>query len=114
MQKWSSQELTSVNHSADFFCPHCEAGSFEVLGVERHVGEQDQTHCALVMRCLVCHGRFWHLAETQSSFLQAPAPAAVHLQVNLPELSPNQGTAVPSPSKARTCSGTIPPASFLG
>ncbi len=109
MQKWSSQELTSVNHSADFLCPRCHAGSFELIGVERHIAEQDQTHCALVMRCLVCRDPFWHLSETQSSFLQAPAAATVHLQVNLPEPSRNQGPAAPSPSEARTRSGIVPP-----
>ena len=114
MQKWSSQELTSVNHSGDFLCPHCQAGSFEVIGIERHVGEQDQTHCALVMRCLVCRDRFWHLAETQSPFLQAPAAAAAHLQVNLPEPSRDQGPAVPSTPEARTRSDAIPPAKFVG
>jgi len=77
MQRWSNQELTSVNHSSDFLCPHCEAGSFEVIGVERHLGEQEEAQCALVMRCLICLGQFWHLAETESSSLQDlyPAPA---------------------------------------
>jgi hypothetical protein len=79
MQRWSNQELTSVNHSHDFLCPHCESGGFEVIGVERHLGEQDQTQCALVMRCLSCLGQFWHLAESESFSLDdlRQAPAAV-------------------------------------
>ena len=94
MQRWSNQELTSVNHSSDFLCPHCEAGSFEVIGVERHLGEQEEAQCALVMRCLICLGQFWHLAETESSSLQdlypAPAVAAGKSEATVHEPSPNR------------------------
>ncbi len=66
MRKWSNHELTNQNHSADFCCPHCEAGSFEVVSVERYVGAHEETECALILRCLVCLGHFWHLAESES------------------------------------------------
>jgi hypothetical protein len=75
MHRWSNQELTSLNHSSDFLCPHCEAGSFEVIGVERHLGEHEETQCALVLRCLTCLGQFWHLAESESFSLQDICPA---------------------------------------
>ncbi len=80
MQRWSSQELTSVSHSSDFLCPHCGAGSFDLIGVERHLDERQETQCALVMRCMICQTQFWHLAEAESSsqrdIYQAPVPAA--------------------------------------
>jgi hypothetical protein len=101
MQSWSNQDLTSANHSGDFFCPHCKTGSFEVIGVERHIGETEQTRCALVMRCLVCLAPFWHVAETESFSLAEPAAAAAHLQVDLPEPSRNRETAAPSTHQAR-------------
>jgi len=79
MQTWSSQELTSESHSTDFHCPHCNAGSFEVIGIERRLGERQETQCALVMRCMICQGQFWHWAQAESSSLQdlyqAPAVA---------------------------------------
>ena len=70
MQRWSSQELTSVSHSSDFQCPHCGAGSFELIGVERRLNEQQETQCALIMHCMICQTQFWHWAQAESSSLQ--------------------------------------------
>ena len=66
MRKWANYELTSLNHSGDFRCPHCQGGGFEVAGVERYVGEHEETECALILRCLGCLRHFWHLAESES------------------------------------------------
>jgi uncharacterized protein with PIN domain len=74
MQRCSNQELTSKNHSEDFLCPHCGATGFEVIGIERHIGELEEIRSALVLRCLKCHGQYWHLADIESSSLQAPHP----------------------------------------
>jgi hypothetical protein len=63
--------LTALNHSADFTCPHCEAGAFEVLAMDRHLTDEQHTDCALVMRCLQCLDFFWHWVETESFSDQA-------------------------------------------
>ncbi len=79
MREWQQHELTALNHSADFTCPHCEAGAFEVLAMDRHLTDDRQTDCALVMRCLRCLDLFWHWVETESFVDQdiSAAPAAV-------------------------------------
>ncbi len=102
MQSWSNQDLTSVNYSSDFLCPHCDAGSFEVIGVERRLDDQQQTECALVMRCLICLDRFWHLAETQSPSLQEPAAAAGRSMPAGDRPTCNRATPIQSTSEART------------
>ena len=82
MQRWSSRELTSETHSTDFHCPQCGAGSFDLIGVERRPGEQNETQCALVMRCMICQAQFWHWAQASSSSPQDidRAPVAVAAQ----------------------------------
>ncbi|GEM_PF-5758571 len=77
MREWQQHELTALNHSGDFTCPHCEAGGFEVLAMDRHLTDDQQTDCALVMRCLRCLDLFWHWVETESFSDQAVATAVV-------------------------------------
>ncbi len=77
MRQWQQHELTAVNHSADFLCPHCEAGGFEVVAMERHLAEEQQTDCALVMRCLGCLEVFWHWVGAESLSDAEPGLAAV-------------------------------------
>jgi len=76
MKNWPQYLKTALNASAEFTCPHCMAGTFEIIGTERNINNRGDEDCDVIMRCMRCTEYFWHrVAHAEEVIELEPAQA---------------------------------------